>query len=474
MKNTVKIIALVLMLVFFASSCGSTEAEIFDEDFKKSTEGLDLGGVEIIYEVGLDPAVFDSPNCLGYEMGTQFADLAAKRLKDVQSELNCKVTVNYTNNFNSCRNFVAASASGAFMCDVISGISDMWRGPAMTGMLIGLTEIEDYIDFRNEEKWGNRNILEVIYYETDLFGIVPMLWPEVSVSYSGVTVVNENIISTLGETDPRDLLENGEWTWDTFRGCLERYYVSEGNDVKYYSLTCSSHAMGAMYLLSNGFRMSETAENGSLRPGLKSNAAIAAMTEALDVFNGPLSYTINSKDNADTTLILGRTVLGCVSSDNIIGINGKISKEMDNFGLVSWPTGPNVEPGYAAGYHSNIDRCIVFSRASHYPESTAAVISSIYEPFEEYPTFEDIINLMSDYYFFDPRDSRVYYDMYNNSMFAYFFTSANPLWASLGDWMISRQSPTEYIESIEDKLDLRMEDSVAPAQNGIKAVWGNQ
>ena len=472
MKKAVKLFILAVVFSIITTSCGEIEKEIFDEEFNKSAEGMDLGGVEIIYEVGLDPSIFDSPNCLGYELDTQFGDLATKRLKDVQSNLNCKVTVSYTNNFNSCRNFVAASASGTFMCDVISGISDMWRGPAMSGMLIGLTEIEDFIDFRNEEKWGNRNILEVIYYETDLFGIVPMLWPEVSVSYSGITVVNENIIATIGATDPRDLLENGQWTWTTFRDCLESYYLSEGSEIKHYALTCSSHTMGAMYLLSNGFRMSEVKENGQLSPGLKSNAALVAMGEALEVFNGPLSHTIDSKGSAVTSLLMGTTVLGCVSSDNVLGISGKIAKEMDNFGLVSWPTGPNVEPGYAAGFHSNIDRCIVFSRASHYPESTAAVISAIYEPFEEYPTFNDIIDLMSRNYFFDQRDSHVYYDMYTNSMFAYFFTSAGPLYASLGEWMLSKNTPAEYIESIEDRLELRMEDSVGPSYNGIKAVWG--
>jgi hypothetical protein len=471
MRKFIKITALIAALSLLLISCASAD-EVFDVEFEQMSEGLDLGGVEIVYEVGLDPSIWDSPTCLGYELDTHLGDLASARLKKVQSDLNCKVKINYTNNFTSCRAFVACSASGAFLCDVISGISDMWRGPASSGMLVGLSELENYIDFRNEEKWGNRNILEVIYYDSDLYGIVPMLWPEVSVSYSGITVVNEDIISAIGASDPRDLLENGEWTWENFRDCLERYYLIEGNDVKHYALTCSTHTLGAMYLLSNGFRMSVKKSNGELSPGLMTNEALAAMDEALAIYNGPLAVTLDTQGSAVDRLIYGTTVLGCVSSDNVIGINGKISKEMTNFGLVSWPTGPNVVPGYAAGFHANIDRCIVFSRASHYPESTAAVISAIYEPFDEYPTFNDIMELMSRSYFFDPRDSKVYYDMYTNSQFAYFFTSAGPLYASLGEWVLSRKSPAEYIESIENQLKERMIDSVAHSQNAISAIWG--
>ena len=79
---------------------------------------------------------------------------------------------------------------------------------------------------------------------------------------------------------------------------------------------------------------------------------------------------------------------------------------------------------------------------------------------------------MSRNYFFDPRDSKVYYDMYLNSQFAYFFTAAGPLYNSMGEWVLGRKSPAEYVESIESQLKERMEDCITPAYNGIKAVWG--
>ena len=148
---------ILLVLSFILTACNAASEEVFDLDFNIVPGDIDLGGVNIVYEIGLDPSIFDSPNCLGYEMDTQLGDMAVKRLKDVQNNLNCTVTVNYTNNYNSCRNFVAASYSGTFLCDVISGISDMWADAARAGMLVGLSDLEEFIDYKDETKWGSRS-----------------------------------------------------------------------------------------------------------------------------------------------------------------------------------------------------------------------------------------------------------------------------------------------------------------------------
>ena len=152
MKKIAKLLIVVMLFSLIATACAEESEEVFDLEFERSGGELDLEGRTIVYEFGMDPAVLDIPTCLGYEMDTQFADLALARLKKTQSDLNCTLDIRYTNNYNSCRQFVAASTSGMFMCDIISGISDMWADVARIGMLVGLSELEDFIDFRNEEK----------------------------------------------------------------------------------------------------------------------------------------------------------------------------------------------------------------------------------------------------------------------------------------------------------------------------------
>lgn len=472
MKKISLLLVFVIIFSVAVTACGAEEKEVFDVDFEMKSDKVDLEGVSIIYEIGLPDSALATPGCLGYELDTTFGDLASQRLKDIQNDFNCTINLKYVNNGVSCRAFVATSASGVFMCDVISGTSDMWADVARIGMVIGMSELEDYIDYRNEEKWGYRNMLEVVYYEDDLYGLVPLLWPEVSVSYGNPLVVNENMISALGVTDPRDLLENGQWDWDMFDDCLGQYYIEEGGEVKQYSLTASRDTIGNMFILSNGSHFAEKDASGKYIPGFFTPNGIKAMDAAKRIFDGPNGKTVNYVADPIQSLISGTTVLGAANSDNIIGITGRISKEMDNFGILSWPCGPDVEPGYAAGHHANIERCIAFSRMSTHPEVAATIINAVYEPFEGYETLDSIIDLMTRNYFFDKRDSEVFYNMYFNSVYNYFHYSG--MYGYMHEWFSSNKTPTEYIEGARDMIQQKIDEYVLPTMRGIEAVWGKE
>ena len=472
MKKIAKILLLAMLISLIATACNATaEEEVFDMDFVGESSGIDLEGFEMVYEFGLPSSALGMESCLGYEVDTPFGDLAAQRLKDVQEQLNCKVNVNYREKGSSCGLFVAASASGTFMCDAISGISDMWADVARIGMVVGMSELEDFIDYRNEEKWGYRNMLKVVYYEDDLYGIIPLLWPEIAITFESPIVVNENIIASIGATDPRDYIENGEWTWDKFKEVLELYYVEEGGEVKHYALTCGTGAFAAMFVRSNGDLYAEKDANGKYVPGFISDTAIKAMDAANDIYYGATAHTIDSKSDAVDSLISGKTVMGAMNGDKIVTIGSRITKEMDNFGILSWPIGPDVEPGYNFATHSNIEMCIAFSRASHNPEATAAIINAIYEPFEGYETLDDIIDHMAHSYFFDRRDAKVFYDMFRSSEYNYFHYG---LHGSTQDWLSSNKSIAEYIEANTEKITNDINEYVLPSVRGIDALWGEE
>lgn len=472
MKSITKLLILAFVFSLFATACGGAEPEVFDLDLKGDTQKTDLGGVSISYVVGLANEALAVPTCLGYELDTLFGDLAMKRVKDVQNDLNCVFNIRYDQAGVSNTAFLMTSMSGIYMCDVIMGTSDIWADVAKVGMVIGMTELEDYIDFRNEEKWGYRNMLEVVYYEDDLYGIVPLLWPEISVSYSAPLVINENLITELNLDDPRDLYENGKWVWDTFEDFLMNSFVKEGSDVKYYSLTCSPSVFGYMFLLSNGPRYVEKDPSGKYVCGFYSEPARRAMRRGIDMYYGPCNETIHTSGDALQDLIGVKTVMAPLDTDNIIGIRGRIAKEMDNFGFLCWPSGPDVDPGYVVGQFGNIERCIAFSRLSQYPEASAMAINALYEPFEEYPTLDSLIDLMAKNYFFDRRDAEMYYKMCFNSVYNYFHYSG--MFDFMHNWLSPTKSPSEYLESNENMMNKRMEENVLPRMRGLIAVWGEQ
>ena len=471
MRTALKTIILLILTVAFVTACAPQETEIFDEELVARTDKIDLEGVTIkYYRDKMGQHINNSDDeILGYEPGTVMGDLAMKRIKDVQNDLNCKFDIVYFSGDSPYTGFTMYNSTGSYFCDIFCGVSDRFRQSMKAGALKGLSELEDYLDYRNEEKWGRRNILEVLYWEDDVFGLIPMLWPTSSVSYQGMTIINEDLIASVGADDPRDLYENRQWTWATFRDCLERYYVKEGNEVKHYALTSQyTGDLGQVYVLSNGYRLAVKGKDGKYQSGMHDPRVITAMNEALDIAYGPLSYTIDVNVNDVDSMLAGNTVLGVLHAAEYMN---RIVKNMPNFGVITWPSGPDVEPGFIATNHMNLERAIVLSRFSPYPEATAAALNALYEPFEEYPDTDAVKEFLFKTYFFDRRDADLYYDMFLNSQYSYFASAA---WNTLHEWLEGKYAPAEYIESHLDKADQYIEEEVAPSKRGIEAVWGEE
>ncbi|MBE6897078.1 MAG: hypothetical protein E7477_08295 [Ruminococcaceae bacterium] len=469
MKKIAKILLIAMLFSLFTTACGSAEQEVFDVDFSVSTEGIDLEGANIVYKVYV-PSNYDVNNqILGYELDTIFADMAKQRLDDVEKNLNCTIELLSGNNASE---YMTAAVSGTFISDAAMCETGPLVQAARVGMLIGLSELGDYIDYTNEAKWGYRNMLEIIAYEDDVFGLTPLLWPELSVYVRDPIVVNEDLITALGETDPREYIENKQWTWDVFEDCLGRYYVEEGGEVKHYSLTSDAGIFGSMFVFSNGSTFVEKNDKGEYVSGLYTEEARKAMQRGIEIFNGPNAHTIckQSYDAITDNLINGKTVLGPLRSYEIIGLRGRIAREMTNFGLLSWPHGPDVEPGYVFAYYSNIHNCIAFSRSTQQPEATAMAISALYEPFEEYPNMESVIDFLTKTYFFDRQDAEIYSGMYTNSYYMYFNEGMSGF---LNGWIGSNKSVSEHLESYEDTVATCIEKYAAPAMRGLEAVYGD-
>ena len=225
MKNALKICMALLFSLAFLVACAPHEEEIFDVDFSFQSDKKDLEGATVKYlrKEGDQSFTAGDEQVLGYAVNTVLADLAAQRIKDVQKNLNCTLEISYYSDGAVTTNFNMGIAAGIYFCDIFTGVSDTFRDSMKAGLLVGLSELGAYADFRNEDKWGKRNVLEILYWNDDAYGLIPAAWPTSSVSYRGLTAVNEDLIAAVNAEDPRDLYENGKWTWETFRECLEKY-----------------------------------------------------------------------------------------------------------------------------------------------------------------------------------------------------------------------------------------------------------
>lgn len=474
----IKVCVLLILAALFVVSCATSEVpEEFDTDYSASSGSASkLGGLELVYEFGVgEDEVTES--VLGYSYESIFADIAKARFAQVQKDYDVKININYSYNYDSCRLFQNKSLAGTFMCDMISGISDTWTDTARIGMLNGILTLSDYIDYTDEVKWGNRSLLEVLYYEDDLFGVIPMTWPDLVISSFGhPMVVNEDIISRSGFKDPREYVETATWTWDTFEECLKQYTVEEEGKTKCYGLATHDAYFAEMFMHSNGDRLVAKDSSGKYYYGIMSPSAQKAMQRGWDIYYGETGYTIEKgtrETPADVVdlFIDQRSVLCLTGSGSIYGTDAKIGTSMENFGILSFPVGPDADPNYKYGISENINYAIAFSCLANYPDAAAIVINALYEPLDGYTTYDDIRAYMQRYYFFDERDCATLFDMFLNQQYNYFHWGVR---ANTVAYLENQStSVTQIIDRNKDKFNEDFEKYVMPSVRGIEALWGS-
>lgn len=457
----------VLSLILFAACADSQIDEDFDLDYDSSMSGdSNLGGYVFTYRYGGDQAQLGD-GCLGYRMGSPLDDEARQRISDIQTGMKC--TIDVIIDPDTYSSFVQATTGGVYFGDAIWIQSDGIRDMAAIDGVEGITNL-GIIDYTDTLKWGNQRMLEVFYYEDDLYGLFPSLWPEKADNHADcITVVNENIIARLGVTDPREYVESKTWTWAKFEEILPLYYNEEGGSVIHYALDTSAADMGYVFLYSNGGRLMVRDATGEYVPGYFTDTSFQAMDRAKKIYTGDLSYTLNKAGGVDA-FVNGKSAMIITNAANITGPAAKISLGMDNFGILNSPLGPSAPEDLTYTTYSNLQGSLAISKYAMDLDSTATILDALYAPLMENGTAEGMIDYLRRNYFFDDRDASVYYYMTRNSYYTYFH------WSEINDtiwqYISSPKSVTEYIQSKKDKLTESLEKYVMPSVRGMNAVWG--
>lgn len=276
MKIICRILAAVL-LITLVTGCAQSSEESFDLSLSGSNEGqsFDFNGMELLYRINLDSGngVDSTENYLGYTVNTEFSDLAMQRVRDLENRYDFKLNVT-----NDKADIVTMTAGGLRFADVFLSPSFDFFKWAKAGLLTGISTLSDYIDYRDEDKWGSPLILESMFYQNDVYGLTPNAWPEQNYTSFGYPLVaNVDLITTNGAANPRELVEEGLWVWDTFAQELVKNTVREGDVAKSYGLVTSYPYFAQMMLLSNGIRFAERDEDGNYYCGYYTPEAMRAM-----------------------------------------------------------------------------------------------------------------------------------------------------------------------------------------------------
>ena len=468
-----KIIAILMCLCFTLTimSCSSSEEEIIPEYNSRVSGDIDLSGKTFVY--GMTQSYFfeGEDSTLGYINTTEFADLAAKRLADVEGKYNCTIEIKYESNLPQTVYYTVASGDRSF--DFIQDESYVLTNYAISGTFYDLSVLEN-MDATDEEKWGSRFLLSPMMWNGALYGVVPVKHPlKAENSPTGIIAINESMIKTLGLDDPRDHFENKTWTYSTFTDCLLNYaHTNNSGNFVYSFITSGDGWLYRTAAFSNGGELVTINEDGTYDMGLFSDNVLVALEQVYEWMTGPTGANILYVGSTVTedNLNEGNGVMSLIDSYQVLTGTTSIAYNLDDFGIVPFPSGPDVDPGSFKTSFESADFVIAIPISVDDPEQSALVLDAVYEPFEGYETKESILEYLTRNYFHDERDA-AFFTSITEKDHTFYFDFLHGIQGQVMGMHSNSKTPVEYLDGIHDQHANLIEEYVLPVYQTIDNLY---
>ena len=459
-------LAFVICMVFSFCSCAQETEEVVPDYVIDSSENDYLGASFTFVQRNEEHS--SGEEYCGYVVNTEFADLALQRMKDVEKELNVKITINSSGtDINTL--ITSASTIGEVPYDAVQAESSNLANLLRTGFLYDLT-LSDKIDYRNADKFGTVEDLKPLCWNDGLYGVIPAAWPIHKFrSVDGAVVVNEDIISRLSQTDPREFVENDEWTWSKLEELMPVYtHVNDAGDTV-VALQTTVHWLFRTMHTTNGEPVVIKDGEGNFQLSLHSPITFDAMQTAWNWSFGEYSSYVNIDLTNNWTAMLqefidGKSVLTLMNGTDLCGSEYSIAYKMDNYGVVPFPHGPNGTADYTGSTITTTRFSTGIPVLCKDPEMAADVLNAIFEPLPGYETEESIIDFLRKQYFFDDRDVNNFVKMYKTEYYNYRHEGVTDVYIninrskSMSEWLeqfaaADQTNKEKYIDNMEKSAE---------------------
>lgn len=415
-----KLIPLLLCIAFALSvvSCAQTEENADGPTYDGSGTGrYDMDGAVVEACISTTPTYnnqsvlggFYDEDVLGYIANTVLGDLALKRINDVQSQMNMKINFSYIDRPGTQIYYDALAGYNRY--DYVQDTTYWLSDYVYTGLFSDLAVL-DSLDYTDQSKWGKPNQLEPMMHDGGLYGVFPASFPILGqCSPSLAIIIDEGYIKQMGTADPRDLYEQGKWTWDTFENCLTEYTSADlGHGKQVYAMGVWTDWLGLGGMLSNGSQFAYLTENDTLELGAYTPEAYDAFMRTWNWQWGEYKDCILPVGYGDYCdhFVLRDCVMYLCGTDVVLGSTKAAAYVYDDFGLVQYPTGPKATSRDVPNWFNGLNYALSIPLFASDEEMSATVINALYSPLEGFETRSSIVNYLSDNYFFDRRDAEVY------------------------------------------------------------------
>ena len=466
-----RILSFVLFMFFLILNGCSVPENVLPE-YTVNNETVDMMG--LVIRASRDEGDF-AETYLGYRQGSSLYDETAARVSSVESKYNCSIEFLSDPNFSS--NLSMRTAAGQSYVD-FALMTRYDRKLTQSGLLTPMSAISDYIDYYDSEKWGTPNTLFQLVWDGELYGVIPVSWPEYYFTLVDFPIVsNTNKIRSMGFPDPREYVENKEWTRERFADCVNEYFHAEGEDV-HYGISMYKPHFYDMAIRTSGVQMAIKTENG-WESGIHSQTGREAIAWAIDFIQYTCKDSINDEDNETQAALNafcdGKSSLVLNHSNYIFASNSQyervVSYEVENFGVLPFPVGPEVEYGQWIGQYERTPNTLIFPLVANNTDAAAIVANEIFEPLESCPDTAALENYYYDSIFFDKRDVSVIMQMLKNCTYNFYDEGLRQVADQLGN---GKNDVNQLLDSMSDVYQSLIEENVLPIYESIDSIFNGK
>ena len=466
----IKKTALVLLMCLFTVGCSQSAASLLPFMDPAVSNKTDLEGKTYYIASDVQPSESMHETFFSYGATTQNYDNAIARFNEVQKKLNCNLK--FTTPVGSRDMLLAAAAEKPI--DMI--VHPIYYG-GMTDIMSGIyTPISDIaaIDYKNSDKWGSPNMLELFCYNDELYGVIPAAWPDGNImSLDFLMVINEPMVERNAMTDPRDLFEQGQWTHDNFLDTVSRFYNTDnpdnivygfsGNDRHFFDMTLKS--FGVDFVIKNG----DVYENGYMTEEFVTayewaSNFIAGDYAEMSIFEGMdcVQHWVNDMTGIAMVHMNYLCSMGGDDSSSDIVLADK------EYGLVPFPSmdGKTIHAQY-----ERVINGIMFSSWRVTNDDMGVIANALFEPFEGIETIEDQKANLNTNLFFDERDTNLIFNMITEAKYLFHDEGINDLHAEIKN-TAGKKSGTQVQQEYQTKLDTIIAEYIQNARSSYENIFG--
>ncbi|MBS5661556.1 MAG: extracellular solute-binding protein [Clostridiales bacterium] len=378
-KTKIGSLVLAFLMICLLPSCGGETGKsgsTSSAEEEKIDLTKDMGNYDFVFASHWAASVFPEKG------SSATADLIWKRVEEIQTRNNCKISYKGGTPEEYLQNMQVASASGVKYADVV--LTNLWwyRGYQDTDYFVPWNDIEGInID---ASKW----IPSITKVATELdgktYGLDFHSWPDRMLDISNTMFFNKNLLEKYNQPDPYELAEKGEWTWENLRTiCKNLTKDLDGdkqNDI--WGLISNDRVLEYSAIRSNGCFEVEVDNKGLYTVGFQNEKAYKAMEFVRDLIH--VDRVAYEKNELASFPIFKEGRAGFVSIGSVATRwKGYLSEMEDDYGFIWFPQGPDNQGGkYYGSSLSGDSQVFCITQGADDPQKAGYIFNLLTEPLE--------------------------------------------------------------------------------------------